>query len=69
MFIYFLLFTGIGFFVGKYVHPSKKGFFAVVGIAFVWALGSGPFWGLVTLGELLCGFSVYKFFFEQNNED
>jgi len=69
MFIYFLLFAGIGFFVGKHVYPSKKGFLALVAIAFVWALGSGPFWGLVTLGELLCGFSVYKFFFEQNNND
>lgn len=69
MFIYFLLFSGIGFFVGKYVHPSKKGFLVLVGIALVWMLGSGFFWGLITLGELLCGFSVYKFFIEQNNDN
>lgn len=55
--------------MGKYVLPSKKGFVVVVGIAFLWALGSGPFWGLITLGEILCGFSVYKFFFEQKNDD
>ena len=67
MFIYFLLFSGFGFFVGKHVQPSKKGFLALVIIAFVWMLGSGPFWGLITLGELLFGFSVYKFFLEQNN--
>jgi len=69
MFIYFLLFAGIGFFVGKYVYPAKKGFIVIVGIAFVWSLGSGPFWGLVTLGELLCGFLLYKFFIEKNNVD
>jgi hypothetical protein len=69
MFIYFLLFAGIGFFVGKYVNPPKKGVLILLGIAFVWTLGSGPFWGLITLGELLCGFSIYKFFVEQNNTD
>jgi len=69
MFIYFLFFTGIGFCVGKYVHPSKKGFLLLVGIAFVWLLGNGPFWGLITLGELLLGFTVYKFFIEQKYED
>jgi len=69
MFIYFLLFAGIGFFVGKYVLPSKKGFLLLVGIAFVWMLGNGPFWGLITLGELLCGFTVYKFFIEKSNEE
>lgn len=69
MLIYFLLFTGMGYFIGKFIDPAKKGVLILLGIAFLWALGSGPFWGLVTLGELLCGFSIYKFFVEENNDD
>ena len=69
MLIYFLLFAGIGFFVGKSVNSPKKGVVIILGISFVWSLGSGPFWGLVTLGELLCGFAIYKFFVEQDNSE
>jgi hypothetical protein len=69
MYVYFLLFAGIGFFVGKYVYPSKKGFLLLVCIALIWTIGSGPFWGLISLGELLLGFSIYKFFIEQNKDN
>ena len=69
MLIYFLLFTGIGFFVGRYAKSPKKGVILLLGISFVWMLGSGPFWGLITLGELLCGFSIYKFFVEQAKDE
>lgn len=65
MLIYFLVFSGVGFFVGKYIHPSKKAFFLLVAIAVLWMMGSGPFWGLVTLGELLCGFRFTNFSFRK----
>jgi len=61
MLFYFLIFCGIGVVVGKYATTSKNGFLLLIGIAAVWSIGSGPFWGLITLGELLFGFAFFKF--------
>ena len=68
MFLYFLLFSVIGGFVGKYATTSKNGFLLLIGIALIWSLGSGPFWGLISLGELLFGFSIFKFYLSKKSD-
>jgi len=69
MLFYFLLFCGIGGLVGKYASTSKNGFLLLIGIASIWSIGSGPFWGLITLGELLFGFAIFKFFLSAKKND
>jgi hypothetical protein len=65
MIIYFLIFSGIGFLLAKQVKNPKIGFTIVLSISLLWMLKSGAFWGLVSLGELLFGFSIYKFLIEE----
>lgn len=68
MIVYFLLFTALGFFIARQVKDTKNGFIIVLSIACLWILKSGAFWGLVSLGELLLGFSIYKFLLEEKKK-
>jgi uncharacterized membrane protein YcfT len=50
MFVYFLIFTLLGFFIHKFFESDGEG--AIVVIAIVWGISSGAIWGLASLGEI-----------------
>ena len=59
MLAYFVIFSMLGFFIGKNLSQDKA-VFLIVGIAIFWGLFSAPVWGLACLGELLIGLYIAK---------
>jgi len=55
---YFLIFTLLGFFIHKYFDKAGEG--AIIVIAIVWGISSGPIWGLASLGEMFLGLYIAK---------
>lgn len=66
---YFLLFVGVGLAIGHFVKEEKQALIAVVIIALLWGLSHRAIWGLVTLGELLLGYVVFKVFVAKTDQD
>ena len=60
MFFYFVIFTAIGFAIGKVVDNSRNATLAIVVIALLWGLFYAPIWGLVSLGELFLGYIIAR---------
>jgi len=57
MIAYFLLFTLLGFFIGKFLSKDKSVILIIV-ISIFWGISSAPIWGLVSLGELFLGLYI-----------
>jgi len=60
MLFYFILFSAIGFAIGKTIDDSKNATIAIVVIAIFWGVFYAPIWGLVSLGELFLGYIIAK---------
>ena len=56
MFVYFLIFTLLGFFINKFFEANGAG--VIIVIAIIWGFSSGAIWGLASLGEMFLGFYV-----------
>ncbi len=54
---YFLIFSLLGFFIGRFLQ-SDKGVILIIGLAFLWGISSAPIWGLASLGEMFLGFYI-----------
>lgn len=52
---FFLIFTFIGFVIGKIFQKGNIAYFVLLLIPVVWAFEYGIFWAIVTYGELLFG--------------
>ena len=61
MLFYFLLFTLVGYFIGKF-FTQDKGVILIVVLAILWGISSAPVWGLASLGEMLLGLYLYNIF-------
>lgn len=59
MLIYFLLFTLVGYFIGRLL-TQDKGVILIIVLAVLWGISSAPVWGLVSLGEMLLGLYLSK---------
>jgi hypothetical protein len=59
MFIYFLIFTLVGYFIGR-LFTQDKGVILIVVLAVLWGISSAPVWGLASLGEMLLGLYLSK---------
>jgi hypothetical protein len=46
---YFLLFTLVGYFIGKF-FTQDKGVILIIVLAIIWGISSAPVWGLASLG-------------------
>lgn len=62
MFTYFLLFTIVGAIAANVIQKIENVGLAYLVIALIWASIHGPFWGLVSFGELWVGFLALKLF-------
>ena len=60
MLAYILIFTLLGFFIGKYL-PKDKAVLLVIAISVIWGISSAPIWGLASMGELFLGFYLANF--------
>jgi hypothetical protein len=69
MFVYFLLFMGVGLAVGHFVKEKKQALIVLVAIALLWGLSHRAIWGFVTLGELLLGYVVFGVFLGKKDQD
>lgn len=69
MLTYFLIFTAIGFAIGRFIPNPRVGFFYMAFISLVWGANSQAVWGLATLGELLLGYFVAFTFFNPSDRD
>ena len=59
MLIYFLLFTLVGYFIGRLL-TQDKGVILIIVLAVLWGLSSAPVWGLASLGEMFLGLYLSK---------
>ncbi len=57
MLMYFLVFSLLGFFIGK-LMTKNKGVALIVILSVLWGISSAPIWGLASLGELFFGFYI-----------
>ena len=57
MLAYFLIFTLLGFFIGKFLAQDKAVLLIIV-ISVFWGISSAPIWGLASLGELFVGLYI-----------
>jgi hypothetical protein len=55
---YFIIFTVIGFIVGKIFPKGSMAYFILLLIPIIWAFEYGIFWAIVTYGELLLGVTI-----------
>ena len=70
MLLYFIMFSGIGLAIGKFVNDRKVALGIILGIAVLWGLGHRSIWGFVTLGELLLGYFLFDVFLrDKSGED
>ncbi len=59
---YFIIFTIIGFAIGRFIPSPKVGFFYIAFISVFWGSHSEVIWGLAALGELSLGYLVATIF-------
>jgi hypothetical protein len=58
MFTYFIIFTIVGFAIGRIMIEKEKSFAVMIIIAIIWAFTYNLFWGLVVFGELTLGYFI-----------
>ena len=59
MLIYFLVFTLVGYVIGRLLMQDK-GVILIIVLAVLWGVSSAPVWGLASLGEMLLGLYLSK---------
>lgn len=59
---YFIIFTIIGFAIGRFIPSAKVGFSYIALISIFWGSHSEVIWGLAALGELSLGYLVATIF-------
>jgi len=66
MFLYFVLFTSVGFIVSSFSSNNENQIFiSFVVIAILWAFIAGFIWGIVAFGEMFVGYFIYKTLFNK----
>jgi hypothetical protein len=55
---YLIIFSLLGFGIGKFLASQKVALGLILAIAVGWGVSSKPIWGLITLGELMVGYVV-----------
>lgn len=60
---YFILFTVIGFIIGKFNSENdKQALVIIIIISIIWGVTYAPIWGLVSLSEMALGYMITKIF-------
>lgn len=60
---YFILFTVIGFIIGKFNSENEKqALVIIIIISIVWGIAYAPIWGLMSLAEMALGYMITKIF-------
>ncbi|MGM0519627.1 MAG: hypothetical protein ACQERD_08280 [Campylobacterota bacterium] len=61
MLIYFIIFTIVGFTIGKINQNNEsQAFTIIIAVAVIWGIAYAPIWGLTSLGEMALGYFVAK---------
>ena len=61
MFFYFIIFSILGFVIGKLNnHNESQAFVIILIIAILWGISSAFIWGLVSLGEMALGYFISR---------
>jgi hypothetical protein len=55
---YLIIFSLLGFGIGKLLINQKAAIGLILVVAIGWGITSKPIWGLVTLGELMLGYAI-----------
>lgn len=58
MLTYFIIFSIVGFVIGKLQSNQQTAFIIIIGIAILWGISHKPIWGVVSLGELALGYFI-----------
>lgn len=58
MLTYFIIFSIVGFVIGKLQNNQQTAFIIIIGIAILWGISHKPIWGFVSLGELFFGYFI-----------
>lgn len=61
MLIQVIIFFIIGLVIPRFIVEKKIVFILMGVIAIVWGIVYAPMWGLVSLGEMLFGYFIFKF--------
>lgn len=58
MLTYFIVFSIVGFIIGKFQNNQQTAFIIIIAIAILWGISHKPIWGFVSLGELALGYFI-----------
>lgn len=58
MLTYFIIFSIVGFIIGKFQNNQQTAFVIIIAIAVLWGISHRPIWGFVSLGELALGYFI-----------
>jgi len=58
MLMYFIIFSIVGFVIGKFQNNQQTAFIIIIAIAVLWGISHKPIWGFVSLGELALGYFI-----------
>lgn len=58
MLTYFIIFSIVGFVIGKFQNNQQTAFIIIIAIAVLWGVSHKPIWGFVSLGELALGYFI-----------
>lgn len=58
MFTYFIIFSMVGFAIGKIQPNQQIAFTIIIVISIFWGITHKPIWGFVSFGELAFGYLI-----------
>lgn len=61
MLMYFIIFSVVGFVIGKLQNNQQTAFIIIIAIAVLWGVSHRPIWGFVSFGELALGYFIASF--------
>jgi len=61
MLMYFIIFSIVGFVIGKFQNNQQTAFIIIIAIAVLWGISHKLIWGFVSFGELALGYFIASF--------
>lgn len=58
MLTYFIIFSIVGFVIGKLQNNQQTAFIIIIAVAILWGISHKPIWGFVSFGELVLGYFI-----------
>lgn len=60
MLMYFIIFSIVGFIIGKSTINENNAIGLIILIAIIWSIVYAPIWGLTSLGEMALGYFISR---------